>query len=86
MKDLKPTVGVYYKSYGTPNGEYGSKDRADIITGVVDDTTIHLAVLNPTKLFFNHYRRSLPPRGFFFILESLFGLEPATERRSAYVL
>jgi hypothetical protein len=52
---MEPTVGriVYYKSYGTPGGEYGSEDRAAIITGVIDDTTVHLAVLNPTGLFFN---------------------------------
>jgi hypothetical protein len=52
---MKPTVGriVYYKSYGTPGGEYGSGNRAAIITGVVDDITVHLAVLNPAGLFFN---------------------------------
>ncbi|MXQ55775.1 hypothetical protein [Shimazuella alba] len=52
---MKPTVGriVYYKSYGTTGGEYGSEDRASIITGIVDDITVHLAVLNPTGLFFN---------------------------------
>jgi hypothetical protein len=52
---MKPTVGriVYYKSYGTPNGEYKPEDRAAIVTGVVDDETIHLCVLNPTGMFFN---------------------------------
>lgn len=52
---MKPTVGriVYYKSYGTPNGEYKSEERAAIITGVVDDETVHLCVLNPTGMFFN---------------------------------
>jgi hypothetical protein len=50
-----PTVGriVYYKSYGTPNGEFKPEDRAAIVTGVVDATTIHLAVMNPTGMFFN---------------------------------
>jgi hypothetical protein len=52
---MKPTVGriVYYKSYGTPNGEYKPEQRAAIITGVVDDETVHLCVLNPTGMFFN---------------------------------
>jgi hypothetical protein len=52
---MKPTVGrlVYYKSYGTPNGEYKPEERAAIVTGVVDDTTVHLCVLNPTGMFFN---------------------------------
>jgi hypothetical protein len=52
---LKPTVGriVYYKSYGTPNGEFKPENRAAIITGVVDDTTVHLTVINPTGMFFN---------------------------------
>lgn len=52
---MKPTVGriVYYKSYGTPNGEFKPEDRAAIITGVVDKETIHLAIMNPTGMFFN---------------------------------
>lgn len=52
---MKPTVGrvVYYKSYGTPNGEFPPENRAAIVTGVVNDETVHLAVLNPTGLFFN---------------------------------
>ncbi|WP_193062972.1 hypothetical protein [Oceanobacillus oncorhynchi] len=52
---MKPTVGriVYYKSYGTPNGEFKPENRAAVITGVVDDETVHLAVLNPTGMFFN---------------------------------
>ena len=52
---IKPTVGrvVYYKSYGTPNGEYKSEDRAAIITAIKNDTTVSLCVLNPTGMFFN---------------------------------
>jgi hypothetical protein len=52
---MKPTVGriVYYKSYGTPNGEYKSEDRAAIITRVHNDTCVDLAVWNPTGMFFN---------------------------------
>ncbi|MFP7287998.1 hypothetical protein SFC15_17425 [Shouchella clausii] len=52
---MNPTVGrvVYYKSYGTPNGEYKPENRAAIITGVVDEETVHLCVLNPTGMFFN---------------------------------
>lgn len=50
-----PTVGriVYYKSYGTPNGEYKSEDRAAIITRVHTDVCVDLCVFNPTGLFFN---------------------------------
>jgi hypothetical protein len=52
---MKPTVGriVYYKSFGTPGGEYQSEDRAAIITKVHNDTCIDLCVFNPTGLFFN---------------------------------
>ena len=54
---MKPTVGrvVYYKSYGTPGGEYGSEDRAAIITAVEDEEKgiVSLCVLNPTGMFFN---------------------------------
>lgn len=51
-----PTVGrmVYYKSYGTPGGEYPSVDRAAVITAVHDDTMVSLCVLNPEGLYFNH--------------------------------
>jgi hypothetical protein len=52
---MKPTVGriVYYKSYGTPNGEYKSEERAAIITAVHSDDVVDLCVFNPTGLFFN---------------------------------
>ena len=52
---MQPTVGriVYYKSYGTPNGEYKPENRASIITAVHDDETVDLAVFNPTGMFFN---------------------------------
>ena len=52
---VKPTVGrmVYYKSYGTPNGEYKPEDRSATITEVIDDETVSLCVFNPTGLFFN---------------------------------
>ncbi|WP_036634207.1 hypothetical protein [Paenibacillus massiliensis] len=52
---MQPTVGriVYYKSYGTPNGEFVPEDRAAIVTGVVNDSTVHLCVLNPTGMYFN---------------------------------
>jgi len=55
VSSVKPTVGrmVYYKSYGTPNGEYKPENRAAIITAIKNDTTIDLCVLNPTGLFFN---------------------------------
>lgn len=56
---LIPSVGrtVHYTSYGTPGGEYGKECRAAIITEVnlaVDGTSIGLAVLNPTGMFFNN--------------------------------
>ena len=52
---MKPSVGriVHYMAYGTPGGEYKSEPRAAIVTGVVDDETVHLCVLNPTGMFFN---------------------------------
>ena len=52
---VKPTVGrvVYYKSYGTPNGEYPSVDRSAIITSVGENNQVSLCVLNPTGMFFN---------------------------------
>jgi len=52
---MKPSIGriVHYMSYGTPNGEYKPEPRAAIITGIVDDQTVHLCVLNPTGQFFN---------------------------------
>ena len=50
-----PSVGrvVHYRSYGTPGGEFAPECRAAVVTGVVNDTTVHLAVLNPTGMFFN---------------------------------
>ena len=57
VQKIIPTVGrvVYYKSYGTPNGEYKSEDRAAIITAVKDaeNDIVDLCVLNPTGFFFN---------------------------------
>lgn len=52
---MKPTVGrmVYYKSYGTPGGEFPSVDRAAIITDVASDDVVSLCIINPTGLFFN---------------------------------
>lgn len=52
---MEPTVGrvVYYKSYGTPGGEYPQTDRAAIITEVIDEETVSLCVMNPEGLFFN---------------------------------
>lgn len=57
-----PTIGriVYYKSYGTPGGEYPSVDRAAIVTQVYPNVSeldqghmVDLCVLNPTGMFFN---------------------------------
>lgn len=52
---MNPTVGrlVYYKSYGTPNGEFKPEDRAAVITAVHNATCVDLCVFNPTGLFFN---------------------------------
>jgi hypothetical protein len=51
----QPSVGriVHYVSYGTPGGEYTPQCRAAIITEIVNDGLVGLAVLNPTGLFFN---------------------------------
>lgn len=53
---IKPTVGrmVYYKSYGTPNGEYKPQNRAAIVTDVheldgtirVDESSAFCVILN----------------------------------------
>jgi hypothetical protein len=50
-----PSVGriVHYVSYGTPGGEYASQCRAAVVTEVVSEGTVGLAVLNPTGAFFN---------------------------------
>lgn len=51
-----PAVGriVHYVSYGTPGGEYGQECRAATITQVwPDNSTVGLAVMNPTGMFFN---------------------------------
>jgi len=55
VSTTKPTVGrvVYYKSYGTPNGEYKPEDRAAIVTSVGVNNQVSLCVLNPTGMFFN---------------------------------
>jgi hypothetical protein len=54
---MRPSVGriVHYQSYGTPGGEYASECRAAIVTGIsaVQPDIVHLAVLNPTGLFFD---------------------------------
>lgn len=52
---MKPTVGrvVYYKSLGSPNGEFISTDRAAIITSVINDIRVSLCILNPNGMYFN---------------------------------
>jgi hypothetical protein len=52
---MNPSVGriVHYVSYGTPGGEYVSQCRAAIVTDIVSDDVVGLAVLNPTGMFFN---------------------------------
>lgn len=52
---MKPTVGriVHYVSYGTPGGEYAQQCRAAVVTEIVSDDAVGLAVLNPTGTFFN---------------------------------
>lgn len=44
---------VHYVSYGTPGGEYLPECRAAMITGVQDDETVSLFVMNPTGVFLN---------------------------------
>jgi hypothetical protein len=76
---VKPSIGriVHYHSYGTPGGEYLPEPRAAIITDVPEllpeqpnsgpegyVPAVHLAVLNPTGLFFNqnvHYSEEPKP-------------------------
>lgn len=50
-----PTVGrlVYYKSYGSPEGEYLSTSRAAVITAVHNASLVDLCVFNPEGLYFN---------------------------------
>ncbi|WP_027085407.1 hypothetical protein [Cohnella panacarvi] len=50
-----PTVGrmVYYKSLGSPGGEFQSVDRAAVITAVHNATCIDICVFNPNGLYFN---------------------------------
>jgi hypothetical protein len=52
---MQPTVGrmVYYKSYGSPNGEFLSEDRAAVVTAVHENNAVSLCVMNPSGLFFN---------------------------------
>ena len=54
---IAPVIGlpVYYKSYGSPGGEYPSTDRAAIITAVHDCTTVDLCVFSPEGLYFNRH-------------------------------
>lgn len=60
---MEPTVGrmVYYKSYGTPGGEFPSVERAAVITAVRPRIAVawyvDLCVFNPTGLFFNQQVR-----------------------------
>lgn len=51
----QPAIGriVHYVAYGTPGGEFPCTCRAVVITEVVDEWTVGLAVLNPTGMFFN---------------------------------
>lgn len=51
----RPSVGriVHYRSYGTPGGEFMPECRAAVVTSVINDTTVDLAVLNPEGMFFN---------------------------------
>lgn len=52
----RPSVGriVHYVSHGTPGGEYKSQCRAAIVTEVSpESSSVGLAVLNPTGVFFN---------------------------------
>jgi hypothetical protein len=65
---VKPSVGrlVHYVSFGTPDGEYPKACRAAVITEVVDDEHVGLAVLNPGGLFFDGaapYNPAVEPPG-----------------------
>jgi hypothetical protein len=67
-QDTKIGHIVHYVSYGTPKGEYSEACRAAMVTelhpGYDDPTTLGLAVLNPTGLFFDrNIRHAAEPRG-----------------------
>jgi hypothetical protein len=55
--NMQPTVGrmVYYKSHGTPNGEYKPEDRAAVITTVHSPISIDLCVFSPKGLLFDQH-------------------------------
>lgn len=50
-----PTIGriVWYQAHGSPNGLHKSEPRAALVTEVVTETTVGLAVMNPTGMYFN---------------------------------
>ena len=56
MSERLPTVGrmVYYRSYGTPGGEYPSTDRAAVITVVHTVTLVDLCIFSPNGPFSQH--------------------------------
>ncbi len=60
MEFQKPSVGriAHYVSHGSPvrpdgSQEFKSECRAAVITGVKNDTTVDLFVMNPTGVFLN---------------------------------
>lgn len=61
---MKPSVGriVHYQAYGTPGGEYPSKERAAIIAEVYSDEEVMLTIFNPTGLHWNKAKYSEDPK------------------------
>jgi hypothetical protein len=57
MPEQKPSICrmVNYMAYGSPGGEYPSKERAAVITEVLDEATgkVRLCIFNPTGLHWN---------------------------------
>lgn len=53
--DVLPSVGriVHYLSRGSADGVYAPACRAAVITAVIDELSVSLAVLNPTGLYFD---------------------------------
>lgn len=60
----QPSVGrmVHYQAYGTPGGEYKSVPRAAVVTEVVSDEEVGLAIFNPTGMFFVRAKYSEEPK------------------------
>lgn len=55
MPQQRPSVGrvVHYRAHGSPNGQHKPEARAALITEVISDELVGLAVLNPSGMYFD---------------------------------